>query len=351
MDFRKKINGFIVCLPVIFVVAVLWQSAYSSENRLGPSFDCEKASTKVEKSICNDGGLSLSDRALNKLYKAKMAIPEIRDSVKKSQLEWLRTERAECENIGAGDSIGNDLSRVACLDSAYKERKEELYLFTAEPSNVLKYPPIKFKLMIGNQYPLCKEYVDMLNKSGYSAAPVCEREIIPEFSKFRPVKWVEITDKEEIKKIRKEQIMMEFLWPRDKQKRAESFWLSKEREMDSGNWPVLHKALIDMDHDGKEDSVYRFSVLKPGVKKYGVCTTLKNYFIKYESVSKTKDAYSHPLGVANALNSTSGQTTLFYFDNRIRMDFWKSWISQYQLNVSEIGSGPMSQICGVNMVK
>ncbi|WP_308367424.1 MULTISPECIES: hypothetical protein [unclassified Microbulbifer] len=192
--------------------------------------------------------------------------------------------------------------------------------------------------------------MDMLNQAGYREAPVCERKILPDFPKFKAVEWAEITDKEEIKKIRKEQIIMEFLWPTEGQKKAKKFWLAEERKMDSGDYPILHRAHIDIDHDGEVETVYRFSVLKPELEKYGNCTTLKTYFIKHDDAKKNEEVYGRPLGVANTLNSRSGLSRLFYYDSRVRMDSW-SQTYRYQLTVADIEPGPGSHACGVNIVQ
>jgi len=78
----------------------------------GPSFDCAKASSKVEKLICSDKNLSDTDAMLAEDYKALLATTDDK-GVKQRQLAWLKNVRNAC----------ND---VACLQKAYDARGDEL---------------------------------------------------------------------------------------------------------------------------------------------------------------------------------------------------------------------------------
>ncbi|MGN7100311.1 lysozyme inhibitor LprI family protein [Ralstonia holmesii] len=77
-----------------------------------PSFDCSKASSKVEKLICSDKNLSDTDAMLAEDYKALLATTDDK-GVRQRQLTWLKTVRNAC----------ND---VACLQKAYDARGDEL---------------------------------------------------------------------------------------------------------------------------------------------------------------------------------------------------------------------------------
>ena len=96
----------------------------------GAGFDCTKATTKVEKSICNDPHLSKLDEILNDLYSLKASINirdlgQVRDDgkllhflksdTKAEQLEWLDNDRAEC------------FDDTACLTLAYLDRISRFY--------------------------------------------------------------------------------------------------------------------------------------------------------------------------------------------------------------------------------
>lgn len=79
------------------------------------SFDCSKASTLVEKDICNNRLLSNLDDALSENYKYMLASnigDGARKELKSTQREWLKT-RNKCEN-------------VECLTSQYEKRVDEI---------------------------------------------------------------------------------------------------------------------------------------------------------------------------------------------------------------------------------
>ena len=75
-----------------------------------PSFDCAKASTAVEKTICDEQNpqLALRDGALARLYDA-LKQETGHDAVLAGQAAWLKTR----------DACGGD---VACLTESYDER-------------------------------------------------------------------------------------------------------------------------------------------------------------------------------------------------------------------------------------
>jgi len=65
------------------------------------SFDCTKASTRIEKSICKDEDLSKLDELLLKNYKQylKSSNPDDRSSVKKQQRQWLKDRTSKCDSV------------------------------------------------------------------------------------------------------------------------------------------------------------------------------------------------------------------------------------------------------------
>lgn len=78
-----------------------------------PSFDCAKAQTIVENSICDDEKLGKLDEMLSANYKAVMAVAKATDvasaeKVKRDQKEWMQ-ERDQCTDIN-------------CITVAYVDR-------------------------------------------------------------------------------------------------------------------------------------------------------------------------------------------------------------------------------------
>lgn len=94
---------------VIFFLLVVAGTAHSA------SFDCEKATSQVEKLICDNEGLSKLDESLNKAYLKALERPDIRKQMIESQRRWLKNERNACQN-------------AECLKKAYQTRIKELGL-------------------------------------------------------------------------------------------------------------------------------------------------------------------------------------------------------------------------------
>ncbi len=78
-----------------------------------PSFDCAKATTEIEKSICNNKELSAIDGQLGKVYsKLRKLLPKSEaTNLKKEQRIWLKMRDSTCPPYD-----------IECLLSLYKER-------------------------------------------------------------------------------------------------------------------------------------------------------------------------------------------------------------------------------------
>jgi uncharacterized protein len=90
------------------------------------SFDCEKATSEVEKLICGNEELSRLDESLNKAYlRALERTRNIRQAIN-DQRQWLKNERNACRNS-------------ECLKRAYETRIKELGL--SSYGIVIESPP------------------------------------------------------------------------------------------------------------------------------------------------------------------------------------------------------------------
>jgi len=125
------------------------------------SFDCAKASNATEKLICSDEKISALDEQLAANYKAALEKATDKDAFKKTQIEWLKQQRA-CKN-------------ASCLTQVYQTRINQLNLSVssssavvdnrAQPSVVGEKP--KFQITKGKQFELCRVFNDYLNSSYY----------------------------------------------------------------------------------------------------------------------------------------------------------------------------------------
>lgn len=78
-----------------------------------PSFNCEKASTNVEKMICADQTLSDADSVVSDMYKEVLSTAGNPNQVKQEQRQWLTKVRNSCKTLD-------------CLAKAYDMRYNKL---------------------------------------------------------------------------------------------------------------------------------------------------------------------------------------------------------------------------------
>ncbi len=79
------------------------------------SFDCKKASTKIEKTICLDRELNNLDLAIDNAYKSLLKQHPIPEYVKARQADWQEL-----------NLLCDEANLTACLQSSYKTRLLEL---------------------------------------------------------------------------------------------------------------------------------------------------------------------------------------------------------------------------------
>jgi uncharacterized protein YecT (DUF1311 family) len=100
----------VLCLGILLAAALLANRAEAA------SFDCGKASTAVEKTICGDGRLSSLDDELQKSYQA--ALDTVKPSEKPhliaEQRNWIKYVRNVCENVSClGRVYGTRIALLA----------------------------------------------------------------------------------------------------------------------------------------------------------------------------------------------------------------------------------------------
>lgn len=114
-----------------FLTAIISLSNAASPT---PSFDCKKATTKVEKAICSDETLSKLDSDMAKAYdivmgkydlpymneKAKEEIKPYLKIIKASQVEWLK-QRDKCVKEK------DDAKALSCLKDSYTSRIQSFF--------------------------------------------------------------------------------------------------------------------------------------------------------------------------------------------------------------------------------
>ncbi len=89
----------------------------NSIDKVQPSFDCSKASTGIELSICDSPELSDIDLRLGKIYKdLRNSLPDqAAEDLKTEQLRWLKNRDGSCK-----------ASDINCIFDTYNQRLIEL---------------------------------------------------------------------------------------------------------------------------------------------------------------------------------------------------------------------------------
>ena len=127
------------------VLSVLISMSAVPAVSFAASFDCAKASSATEKLICGDETISRLDEQLAASYKAGLEKSTDKDAFKKSQMEWLKQQRA-CKS-------------VECLKQVYQPRINELgekgaaSALAAQSSARSSKKPIR--IITGGGLPLC----------------------------------------------------------------------------------------------------------------------------------------------------------------------------------------------------
>lgn len=111
-------------MKALFLAIAIFVFALASH---AASFDCTKASTLVEKTICKEPQLSDLDDLLMQSYKIAMANTKDADTLKSQQKAWLTNVRNKCL-----DSV--------CLMRVYNERLTVLNSISALSASTVKYP-------------------------------------------------------------------------------------------------------------------------------------------------------------------------------------------------------------------
>lgn len=111
---------------ILFFTSLLMFSTEISA-KTSPSFDCNKASTEVERLICSDDKLAKLDVEMNNSYHAFMKTLDddfYRDKLKTKQQDWLSYRgKLSCMNT-------NNKYKINCLKRAYQTRIDNLTAWT-----------------------------------------------------------------------------------------------------------------------------------------------------------------------------------------------------------------------------
>jgi uncharacterized protein YfaP (DUF2135 family) len=90
------------------------------------SFDCSKASTRAEKTICSNPELSAMDERLNQVFQKAVKEPSVNaKELQQAEQRWISKERDRCID-------------TACFAAAYRKRTAQLEAMLAKSKEVMK---------------------------------------------------------------------------------------------------------------------------------------------------------------------------------------------------------------------
>lgn len=139
-----------------------------SEWGFSASFDCKKAKTEVEKTICANPELSKLDEELAAAYRDAIgkAGQTEKAKLRKEQAAWLRARNA-CKD-------------TLCIEVMYRTRNAMLTAEAATRAPASADAPAAFSygrfwLTYGHGVKVCEAYLERLNQSSYEHHPRCDR--------------------------------------------------------------------------------------------------------------------------------------------------------------------------------
>lgn len=106
---------------------VLPQPARFTPNSKGPSFDCTKASSRIEQTICNDADLARLDLEMNQLFhdiKNASATQPAQTQLIRFQNNWIQARNRTCSN---------QQELVKCLKNSYGAQMQALSQWVPKP--------------------------------------------------------------------------------------------------------------------------------------------------------------------------------------------------------------------------
>jgi uncharacterized protein len=94
---------------IILITLCIVPLAYSQGDTFKPSFDCSRATSNIEKTICGVQTLASLDVELDSRYKGLLAdLPEIKkEELKEEQRAWLKKRNKECDTTNLIDCIAD----------------------------------------------------------------------------------------------------------------------------------------------------------------------------------------------------------------------------------------------------
>jgi len=92
---------------------------YSTTPPITPSFNCNAASTRIEKAICASDSLAIYDRELNTAYKEAASHLDDANSLKHSQIQWINFRNDYCDKFTGESQLKAAIARTTRARTRY----------------------------------------------------------------------------------------------------------------------------------------------------------------------------------------------------------------------------------------
>jgi len=200
---------------LLYVIGMTWAGLAVADA----SFPCAKAASKVEKLICESSNVHLMelDRALAREYREALGHAKAPNNLKAEQRGWLLerdkclaeryTEeryRAYCDQLGleSKSEKWKELDRCAqtrCLAQSYRRRIKAL---TGRCYRDVEWSQWKGEPIRSGHWPLCRTFLDNLNRYCDEAPMVCEWKVHPRIQSLKLPKWERLSAEESVRLLR-----------------------------------------------------------------------------------------------------------------------------------------------------
>lgn len=304
------------------------------------SFDCTKAASLTEKLICGDEAVFKLDDQLAASYKTALENATDKDAFKKTQIEWLKQQRA-CKDS-------------TCLTQSYETRLDALKNNVAIKSKLetVKTPqykllPFKENKSLAETNGVCEAFLEILNTTPYEQLyNDIFLNVLKDKKDFEPLKWRKVENGEsQFGKILEDKVAFEEE-VKNKTKRVEDFiWY---KNMHEGFDYFLSEARVYQDFSNEEIvPLLLFLDRKNENSSFGIRTPWNSIFLSkdYKSFYKTKENEN---GASPKWGVLASKQIFQYKDKYYSLDTnGKNYISIVDLH----GARSVHGICKYELIK
>lgn len=260
----------------------------------GPSFDCKKARTCIEKLICTNKDISMLDKKMSEAYSNLLAKLQGADKVqvKQNQIKWIQERDKRClEPDMRKDEAQREVEKEAYFKplfyDLYEERIEELQEWRkyADGEKTTSYAPWqpmcwKRKELVDRQFwpvtgntSVCRAFEQVLNTTCEAPNSLqCNWTLPPDEKRFQKLNWQPLEFKEY------KEVVEEMILGKDHKWRWNQIDSEAKKAFDEGRINIK-MAAVDIDNNGKVRYIVHeswrtncpgrgtFGIIDPKIKK------------------------------------------------------------------------------------